>query len=191
MFISPGKVSPRRWSASATGLLATTNGDGVEKTVGRIVIPANTLAVDGDAIDLTFAAAYLNNTGSNQSPQLGISRNLLANWYMGSAQTVVATHANLYVFLLGVRIDRTSSTTANVTAGVTVTLLDGSASVSGFGTRYGSLTVGGAVRGLLSIGAPMDWTIENTIKFKAILATNGTPALHQITGLTGRGILLT
>lgn len=182
---------PRRWSADATNLLAATNGDGVEKTVGSFVIPANTLAVDGDVINVLLRGLYLNNTGSNQSPQFGLGLNSDANWFMGAAstQTIGSINATRLV-TADIRVVRTSATTVDVSV-ILFMAATGNA-MTNFGTAYGTWDwVGFGPRSVVGLGVAFNCANQNTINLKAILAAHGTPTLHQITGIAGRGVLLT
>lgn len=175
--IGPGLYSalayqPRRWSAAATNLLPTTNGDGVEKTVGSFVIPANTLANDGDRIILTLLFSYLNNTGSAQTPRWGANINSEANLFFSSATALtVASGAAAGNYAIDLALVRASSTSISIDA-----IFEQSGGLSYASTRRRSL-------GTL---ATLNAAIANTLNIKLLISTHvADPSLHQIAGIRG------
>lgn len=183
---------PRRWSAIATNILPATSGDGVEKTLADIVIPANTLRLDGDVIRIGVRGLYLNNTGSNQTPQWGIALNARDDWFLSSSsgQSTTFGVGQVEVFFDFICV-RTSAST--ITIDPVLSMSNQPAWwVNSFGVGsngFGTWNWNGTQRRAAGVGVVFDCAELNVLHIKTKLSAYVTPELHQVAGNSGYAIL--
>lgn len=125
------------------------------------LIPANTLVAPGDFVLLEIRGACLNNTGSNQRPniRLTLDTTLICSPALGQ---VYVTATNPKPWLYTARIVLSSATTANVWATQGQGNSQGAGSLPQ-GTQYGDLATWSAT-GMFVRGIAFDPMVAHTLK---------------------------
>jgi len=166
--IVPAIVAVNTLSSGVSDATAyTIANSSVEATVGALVVPANSLTINGTALAFQHNALFLNNTGGNTTIRFKIL-NGATTYYDSNTSAGIATSANSRVVQIIGAIRRITSTTGHLSLTACVgTATAATTGNGGFDTAAFNTT---AINGNIAI----DWTIANTLTFTMKLSS-GSP----------------